>query len=301
TDVDTQIILYASEAMNEASLASAFRVSEDGVLINGGLVVSGDGRIITFTPDVAFAEGALIQVFIDSAATDVAGNAITGYQSSYSIVAAAESIPGTRPSTQAYRPYSNQTGVALNPVIQAAYNQRLNPASVTTDRVTLVDNSDGSIVTSSLSVVHDGRTIQLIPDTILTANTGYTVTLDRLIEDIDGDQQQYNRSWSFTTGVDAVVDDQSPQVIAISPPDGSSGVPLNPKYHVRYDEAINSISFASEAGMSVSFAADNREVMYSRSIPLPEDTAITETIPAATDLSGNAAVAASTSFVTGSG
>ena len=290
----TKIVLYTDEAMNQSTLMSAFHVAQNGVLVDGSLATSGDGRVLTFTPALPFSADALINVYLESTATDTSGNAVYSYQGSFSV---ANNV-GVLPDPVGYNPYLDQPDAPLNPVIQAAYNQELNPTTVTAGRVILKNLSSGAVVPGTLSLVNGNRTIQLVPDVLLEANTRYSLTLDYRIEDIDGDRQPSWRYLYFDTGANAVEDNQPPQVVGLSPPDGSTDVPLNPRYHVAYDEPINPLSFAAVAGMDVSFASGNRELFYSYHEPLVGNSAITENIPSVSDVAGNLAVAASTSFNT---
>ena len=294
---NSQIVLYTNEAMDVSTLDAAFHVSENGVIVNGNLAISGDGRALTFTPNAPFANSALIQVYLQSTARDVSGNAVNNYQGSFRTVAT--NVVGVRPSVTGSSPTYNQPDAPLNPLIQVAYNQQLNPATVTSDRVLLFNANTGAQVASSFTLENNDRIIQVTPSALLEANTRYYLRIDYRIEDIDGDSQTSWYYLYFYTGAAAVDDNQAPQILALSPPDGMTNVPLNPRYHVQYDEPINSVSFVREDNMGVSFAANNREIIYYRYQPLAADTEHTEAIPVVRDVAGNAAVATSTTFRTG--
>ena len=60
---DTGIVIYTSEPMNESTLAEAFHVTENGVIVQGTLILSASGQAIEFTPDEPFADGALVNVY----------------------------------------------------------------------------------------------------------------------------------------------------------------------------------------------------------------------------------------------
>jgi len=55
------------------------------VLINGTLQVIGDGRTLVFAPAQAWLKEALIEVFLDSTAQDLSGNALNSYHGSFRI------------------------------------------------------------------------------------------------------------------------------------------------------------------------------------------------------------------------
>ena len=293
---DSSITLYTNEVMDESTLEEALHIAQDGVLIGGSLTVTGSGRALVFTPLEPLAEGSLIQVYLDSTATDDSGNALYSYTSSFRVATPAVTA-GVRPTPVGYNPYNEQGDAPLNPTIQIAFNQDIDEDSLS-GRVLLAKQSDGVSIGATVTV-EQGSIVQIVPDALLDAETAYWVRLDYRIEDTDGDQSGYWRYLYFSTGSDAVADDQQPQVVAMSPPDGTTEVALNPRVHVGFDEAINSVSVVPEAGMDMSFASNNRELLYSRHRPWLPESEITESVPALTDVAGNALVAASTTFTTG--
>lgn len=293
---DSSITLYTNEVMNESSLEEAIHVAQNGVLIGGTLTVTGSGRAIVFTPQEALTEGALIQVYLDSTATDDSGNALNSYESSFR-VATPTATAGVRPVPIGYSPHSYQEDAPLNPTIQIAFNQAIDEGSLS-GRVLLTKQSGGGEIAATVTV-EQSSIVQIVPDTLLDAETDYYVRLDYRIEDMDGDQSGSWRYLYFSTGSDAVADDQQPQVVAMSPPDGTTDVALNPRVHVRFDEAINPIGVVPEAGMDMSFASNQRELLYTRHRPWLPASEITESVPSFTDIAGNAGVGASTSFTTG--
>ncbi|MBK6736706.1 MAG: Ig-like domain-containing protein [Haliea sp.] len=100
-----------------------------------------------------------------------------------------------------------------------------------------------------------------------------------------------------------MVDDRTPMILALNPPEGESGVGTNPYYAVRFDEAVS--NFQGNAGLlgqtnNIQFSESNEVVRYERAGTLPANTAVTETLPTFSDHAGNA-VAGSTTFTTGDG
>ncbi|WDE04115.1 Ig-like domain-containing protein [Thalassomonas viridans] len=295
---DTRIVVYTSEAMDESSLAGAFRVAENGVLIEGQLNLTASGQAIEFIPETPLASNALVHVYLDSSARDDSGNAINQYQGSFR-VANTQDTAGIRPTPQTYVPSNGSTGVMLNPSIQIAYNQQMDSDYIDDTRVVLRDNS-GTVIPAQVSLNGDGRTVEVVPAGLLAADSYYYVSLDYRIQDTDGDNQYYNRSFGFTTGADAVADLQRPVVLEMSPASGMENVSINPRYHLRFDEGINTLSFPDQNNLSLSFASGNREVLYHRYSPLPVNSGHTETVSGVRDYSGNLVVEHSESFTTGS-
>ncbi|MCH2042462.1 MAG: Ig-like domain-containing protein, partial [Saccharospirillaceae bacterium] len=85
--VDKNIVLFVSEPVNAATVTSeTLLVSQDGLLVEGSLEVSGDNQIITFTPIQPWNVGSTIQVFAQSGIEDTQGNPLTDHQSTFRTV-----------------------------------------------------------------------------------------------------------------------------------------------------------------------------------------------------------------------
>ena len=298
-----EIILYTNEPMNTASIERAFHVAQNGVLINGTLEVLDQGQTIRFTKAEPFAAGALVQVYLESTATDDSGNAVYDY-SGYFNTLSSSALVGTSPYPTAYYPGNSMTGLPLNPAILVSYSEALDAASVTSTNVQLQDVSGGfANVASTVSLERNGLQLRVVPTAPLMANKEYYLRLSDTITDSDGDEQGWIYGTYFTTAADAVVDDRQPVVLAVSPPVGEKGVGVNAHYAVRFDERMNPLSFDPADGkrFGAQFSEDNRVVHYDRLGTLSPNTEVTEPVPAMIDVSGNVVVAATTVFTTGSG
>ncbi|MEW6996033.1 Ig-like domain-containing protein, partial [Colwelliaceae bacterium MEBiC 14330] len=294
---NTTIVMYTSEAMNESTLAEAFHVAENGILVEGTLNLSASGQAIEFTPDNAFAEGALVHVYLSTGAEDDSGNLINNYQGQFTVATTATTV-GVRPNPSTYIPTNGAIDVVLNPRLQVLFNQDMD-ADFINDSLIVLRDTDGDVISTTVSLGDDNRTVTIEPNALLAADTYHYVSLSGNIYDLDGDRQYYSRSYSFTTGIDAVEDLQQPVIVAMTPSTGMDNVPLNPRYHVLFDEPINPLSFTLAENMSVSFSSDNKEIFYLRYSPLVAGTQYTETIAGIEDNAGNEVVSHSETFVTG--
>ena len=70
------VTLYANKPLNPATVPGALFVSQNGVLVDGDVTVSGNGTAITFVPAGPFAGAAVIQIFVTAAAQDTFGNSL---------------------------------------------------------------------------------------------------------------------------------------------------------------------------------------------------------------------------------
>ena len=64
-------------------MAGALYVAADGVLVSGTTSVTDNGRTIEFVPSAPFAKNALVEVFLEDSAQDLAGNALYPYDGSF--------------------------------------------------------------------------------------------------------------------------------------------------------------------------------------------------------------------------
>jgi hypothetical protein len=284
--------------MDAGSVESGLYVASDGVLVSGTTEVLSDNQTIRFTADEAFAEGAYVQVFLENLATDDSGNAAFEYNGYFRMGSRDERV-GQRAEPQAYSPYNNQSEVALNPLIMVRYNEPLDEAALGSAIIELRNTLTNEITSVSTELDSTGYTLHISPDQLLDPEIRYRVYLDEIVDN-DGDTNTSNYIFYFTTGADAVEDDRSPMVLAMSPPDGSVDVGLNGAYSVRFDERMNPLSFeSSNSGLiNVQFSEDNRVVRYDRQGTLEPSSEVTETVPVMFDLSGNEAVSVSSTFTT---
>ena len=239
----------------------------------------------------------LLMCILDTGAQDTSGNMLTSYQGHFT-VATPLTTAGISPTPTTYVPSNGSTDVVLNPKLHVLFDQDMDTDYINDSLIVLRDNT-GTVISTTVSLAADNRTVTIVPTTLLSADTYYYVSLSSNIYDTDGDRQANSHEFNFTTAVIGVEDLQQPVVVVMTPKTGMVNVPLNPRYHVKFDEPINRLTFAPLEAVNVSFAANDTEVIYSRYSPLLVDTQYTETISTLTDIAGNSVVSHSEIFTTG--
>lgn len=309
--VSQHIVLFISEGLNAATVSDALHVSQNGVLVNGNITVTPDGRGIEFIPNTPWAHNALIQVFLDETARDLSGNALSNYQGSFRTVAD-PALAG--PSLLRHNLTTAAGVLPANPLPELEFSESLNPATITTTNIVLRENAGNSpVIASTLSLV-DGRIVRVTPNTALKPNTTYYVQLFNGIQDLDGQLQRQDRAPEtllqnlfFTTG--AVEDNTPPVVIAVSPPDGFTDVALNANIRVRFNERINPLTVSNATiqvtdGItavvphSISFTDNNQDILITPFSPLKANTVYSLIIDGVEDNAGNAVTVQTTQFTT---
>jgi hypothetical protein len=315
-----EVVMYLNEPLDADSVEAAFHIAQNGVVIDdeGVLEVLGNGQTVRFTKDTPFAEGSLVQVYLSDVAQDLSNNPLNNF-SSYFYTGTTSDGVGVRPSPQVYSPNSGTQNVVLNPVLQVLWSEPLDPDSLTDSTVWLEKNYNGTKVPVTVSlntepgdVGYDtvpGQIMTVVPSAELelpvepSTSQIYYLRMESGITDTDGDTLGFGTYQYVYTGPGSVVDDRTPLILALNPPEGESGVGTNPYYAVRFDEAVS--NFVANAGLlgqlnNIQFSESNQVVRYERAGTLPANTEVTETLPTFSDHAGNA-VAGSTTFTTAEG
>jgi hypothetical protein len=293
------IVLFVSEPLIPSTVNTALRIIQDGVLVEGTIQVSGNGQTIQFVPSVPWTPNAMIQVFMDSTAQDLAGNALNNYQGSFRTAQDFSTSP-----PYVVRTSQSHTGVPLNPVIEVEYSEALDPATVTASSVNFVTYNTGVQIPDSVSL-RNGNVIRIVPNAPLSPNTAYYYQIFG-IRDLSG-QQANSYFQSFTTGT--AEDTVKPLVLSVTPPDGTGQVGVNAGVRLRFNEPVNPVS-VSTATLRVStgtgtpvegtfsFTNEDRDVLLIPHAPLPDAATVTVAISGVEDRAGNVMVERTTQFGT---
>ena len=283
-----KVTLYANKPLNAGTLARGIYVAADGVLVPGRSSLDDTYQAITFVPDQPFPDNALIEVFLTDSLRDTSGDVLQNYRGSFRTGNSTGSIPNQAPVLQASYPTSGANGVALNPLIEVSFDQRLKANSVNANTVQLRKDYSGAVQPAQLSLSDDGRVIRIKPSTPLEPSGNYYVRFYGDIEDVDGDKLGNETYVYFTVGANAVADTQPPLILATSPANGAVDVPANPVFHLRFDEPVHPFSVPTQGNDQISFLAGNTELRYVKDHVLKANSDNTETWSGITDGSGNA-------------
>jgi hypothetical protein len=156
------------------------------------------------------------------------------------------------------------------------------------------------------SVGNGNQTLNLVPLVTLRPNTQYTLNVAG-VADLSGRSVMQPISFVFTTGPS--VDFAAPQVVAVSPSNGATGVPVQSAVQVQFSKAVNALTVtnstftvsngASLVAGSISVAPDGRSATFTPSEPLsPATTYVVRINSGAIDLGGQAVTAFQSSFTT---
>jgi hypothetical protein len=294
----SNIVLYASEPLAPDTIGPALHVSQNGVPIDGTLTFAANSQVLTFHPNQLWPNDAVIEVFLDDSATDVAGNALQKHHATFQVV---PNLTSVRPVITGFSPAAVAGGIPINSVIDVLFSKPLDPASITSTTVQLRDNVVGTLP-ANVSLVQQGFVIRVQPQAAMGPSRFHSVLLTNGLRDTTGLTMQFDSTQNFQTNAVAVPDTQPPAVASMSPPTGSNGLGINAQVHARFDEPINLFSLLPDPQSPVSlfWTANNRDLRIVRHDPYGANAEITESVGGAQDYAGNAIVAPfSTTFTTG--
>jgi len=132
-----------------------------------------------------------------------------------------KAIVGVCPLVNSTNPVNNATGVPLNKIITATFNEKMNPATFTQTSFTIQGATalkESTAVSGTVSFTDSTAT--LIPSSPLLPYTTYTGTIKSSVRDLMGNFLQEDYVWTFNT-------DASPTVSSTDPVNNGTGVVLD--------------------------------------------------------------------------
>jgi uncharacterized repeat protein (TIGR02543 family) len=104
---------------------------------------------------------------------------------------------GVCPIVVSTSPANAATGVFLDKIVTATFNENMNPVTITSTTYTLKQGT--TPVTGTVS--YTGTTASFTPSSPLTPNTTYTGRVTSSVKDLMGNALQEDYVWTFTTGI----------------------------------------------------------------------------------------------------
>ena len=215
--VNAEVVIELDEPVDVTSVSEdTVVVSSVGIEVMGSVLLSGDGRTLTFIPEMAFETSTEFTVTV-SGVVDWAGNLVTDYSSSFTTSASA--IPDTiRPTVSGVMPSNGSVDVPVDTVIEVQFSERLDPLTVT-DSTFYLDRINSVRVSGDLALSADGLTVTFTPTEPLVPANDYRIRSSSGILDLAGNSGNVATILSSFTTAEGAADTTSPQVLAITPSD----------------------------------------------------------------------------------
>jgi hypothetical protein len=180
------------QAMNPATINSTTFTVAPGV--SGTVTADATNKTFTFVPSSNLTLSTTYTATITTGAQDSSGNALASNFVWTFTTAAASCATAPPPAVTSVAPPSVATGVCPNAVITAAFNEAMNPVTITTTSFTVAPSVTGVV---TLDGTH--RIATFTPSANLALSTTYTATITTTAQDPSGNPLAGNFVWSFTT------------------------------------------------------------------------------------------------------
>jgi len=207
------------------------------VKVAGGITCA--GTVATFTPSSPLAANTEYTATITTGVKDTGGqklncNFVWSFKTGSTL---------TAPTVTAVTPLNKATGVGLNTLITAAFDQAMNPATI--DACCFTVTEAGHPVKGTITYNTTTNIATFTPAAKLLPNTTYTVTISTCVTNLGGTEMVLKFVWTFTTG--AAPDIIPPTVILTNTVSGATGVPLNQIITATFSEAMAPATIISPA------------------------------------------------------
>jgi hypothetical protein len=225
--VNTPISATFSMAMAPTSITSStFTVTGPSGAVAGA--VSYGGLTATFVPTAALAYATTYTGTITTGATDPGGTPLFGnYVWTFTTITPPPVVISTIPVNGA-------TGVPINQVLSATFNEAMSCATLASPATTFVVTGPGVTAVAG-TVACAGAVATFTPTASLAVNTVYTATITTGAQSLVGTPLGANYVWEFRT----LPATTTPTVISTVPANLATNVPINQAISATFSVAMN--------------------------------------------------------------
>ncbi|OGC00091.1 hypothetical protein A2V82_13030 [candidate division KSB1 bacterium RBG_16_48_16] len=290
-----------NEAVARASVHAGTTMTLSGTegIVTGIYAFSNGDRTVTFTPVSPLIFGGVYTLTMTTGITDVPGNRLA-----FEVTSAFTVVPPdtTSPSVVSVSPSNGAVDVSVTTGVTLVFDERLDP--VTVSSASVIIGTDTSQVFGNYSIGNGNTQITFTPATELEKGKIYTIEVTSSVTDEAGNGLEVSFVSTFAT---IPPDTVSPQVMSITPSNGSSAVELIPSVVVLFNEPVDPVTVimitfkvstsGNQVAGSYSFANENRQVTWrpdeGLSLGAIYDVSLTDGI---TDVAGNPLQAFASNF-----
>ena len=289
------IVQVLSATFSEPMAASTFSTTTFTLSVTDGAAVDGAvtyaSGVATFTPTAALANSTSYTATITTGVTSAGGTPLAAnYVWTFTTITPAPMVIATIPVNTA-------TGVPVNQVLSATFNEPMNCPAFPATAFTVVAAPGSTPVPGTIACV--GAVATFTPAADLATNTVYTATITTGAQSLAGTPLASNYVWSFRT----VPGNGPPMVIFTLPLNGAAAVPTNQILSATFSQAMNAATIdattftltgpgTTSVTGTVAYSAAGSVATFTPSAILAASTLYTATITTGATNSGGTALAA---------
>ena len=276
-------------------------LNDNNNLIGGNIALSSDSITLTFTPAAPLPPNATLQIQIScsNSLLDLAGNAFPCTTAQFTTGAGAI----TNPQVVSVVPANGATGVGPGAPVTLTFNESIDPNTINQQNFQLFNGYAN--LQAYLNWSSDNRSVTL--NTQLPYNSTVTVVVNNGVVDLSGNPITAPFRSSFSTILTPPTQ-VTPNVTAMRPGNGSTGVPNNTVITLYVSSPVNPSTVQGQVVVSQNGAAitgsvvvkpGGSEIEFTPDAPLAYNATVQVFVqPAVTDVYGNPFAAYSGQFVT---
>ena len=269
--------------------------------IGGTIALSTDGITLTFTPSAPLPPNSTIQILVSCSnlLVDLAGNAFPCTTAQFTTGAGAI----TNPQVISVSPANGATGVGPGAPVTLSFNESIAPNTITSANFQLFNGYTN--LQAYLTWSSDNRSVTL--NTQLPYSSTVTVVVNNGVVDLSGNPITAPFRSSFST-IPTPTSQITPNVTAMRPGNGSTGIPVNSAVTLYVSSPVNPSTVqgqvvVSQNGAAITGAAavepGGTAIDFTPDAPFAYNATIQVFVqPGATDVNGNPFSAYSGQFTT---
>jgi hypothetical protein len=240
----------AEEVGVNAELRVRFNEPINPLTVDGGTIVLSNGisglllactisfadqdRTVTIVPHAPLPASTRHTVSINGV-TDRAGNPVVPLTTSFQTGAGPDVV-----EPRVTRSSPSGSSEPVNSIVVVEFSEPIDPATITSNSVRLINQTSGSEVTGSRSVEPGGRRVFFMPTASLAVGTQYQLQVTPEVQDVAGNGLSSYFYLYFTTGSGSDV--TPPTVVGTHPTATDTSVPVNGVVAVQMSETVDPTS-----------------------------------------------------------
>ena len=295
---NARVEIRFTESIRAQNLGNVRLLSNGGTAVAVTRTLSDSNRVLTLRPTGLLASNRSFTVSV-SGVRDTAGNLMAGtFTSTFTTSSRTDLIP---PAVTAASPAYDDSGIGLNAVARVTFSEPIDPLSISGSTFRMLNVMGGDDVDATVTLAPDRRSATLTPTQPLLPYSRYYFTLGAYT-DVAGNVGNGVGNYFYTGGT---LDGTAPTVVALSPPGGTTGLPVNTRVTAVMSEAIDatsvsnaSIQLTPAAPGTVTLANDRVTLTFVPTANLTPSTSYAVLVTGLRDAAANTMAAANFSFTT---